>query len=192
LAGVIEVIETRYLHQVEEKMKKTLELTKKELSGIRTGRATPALLDKVFVEAYGSQMPLKQLASITAPEPRLLVVQPFDKSTLQSIEKALLKSDLGLTPNVDGNLIRLPIPQLTEERRRELVKLVKKMIEDAKVAVRNVRRDANEELESLKKKGGASEDEVRRALEQVQKLTNQYIKELDSLFLMKEKEIMEV
>lgn len=173
-------------------MKKALEALKRELATIRSGRASSTLLDKIMVEAYGTQMPLKQLAGISTPEARLIVLQPFDKSTVQSIEKAIMKSDLGLTPNVDGNLIRLPIPQLTEERRKELVKVIKKKVEESKVSLRNVRRDANDELKEMEKKGTASEDDVRRSQEQIQKMTDHYTKEMDQAFTQKEKEIMEV
>jgi ribosome recycling factor len=186
------MIDQAFMSRTEEKMKKCVEALKKELATIRSGHATPALLDKIMVEAYGTQMPLKQVAAVSAPEPRLIVIQPFDKSTVQAIEKAILKSDLGLTPNVDGNLIRLPIPPLTEERRKELVKAVKKKVEDSKIALRNIRRDANEELKEMEKKKLASEDEARRGQEQIQKLTEHYTKELDQIFLVKEKEIMEV
>ena len=180
------------LSQTEEKMKKTVEAHKKELATIRSGRASSALLDKIIVNAYGSDMPLKQLGGISTPEPRLLVIQPFDKSTIPAIEKAILKSDLGLIPSVDGALIRLSIPQLTEERRKELVKIVKKKIEEGKVALRNLRREANEDLKEMEKKGEISEDETKRLQEQIQKMTDHYSKELDTAFSSKEKEIMEV
>jgi ribosome recycling factor len=178
--------------QIEEKMKKTLELHKKELSTVRSGRASSALLDKIVVSAYGAEMPLKQLGGISAPEPRLLVVQPFDKSTIPAIEKAILKSDLGLVPSVDGAIIRIPIPQLTEERRKDLVKIVKKKVEEGKVVLRNLRREANEQLKEQEKKGEIPEDEVKRLQDQVQKLVDHYTKELDAVFSAKEKEIMEV
>ncbi len=186
------MIDQSIIARIEDRMKKSVEAIRHELATIRTGRASSTLLDKIMVEAYGSEMPLKQLAGISVPEARLIVIQPFDKSVVQSIEKAILKSDLGLTPNVDGTTIRLPIPALTEERRKELVKVVKKKVEDSKVSIRNIRRDANEELKETEKKGQASEDEVRRAQEHVQKTTDRYIKELDDAFSVKEKEIMEV
>lgn len=186
------MIDQSVIAKIEDKMKKALELIRKDLATIRTGRASTSLLDKLMVEAYGSEMPLKQLAGISVPEARLLVVQPFDKSVIPAVEKAILKSDLGLTPNVDGGTIRLPIPSLTEDRRKDLVKQVKKKIEDAKVAIRNVRRDGNEELKNFEKNGKASEDEVHRAQEQVQKMTDRYTKELEEIFALKEKEIMEV
>lgn len=186
------MIDSSVVPKIEDRMKKAVELVRRELATIRTGHASPALLDKLMVEAYGALVPLKQIAGVSAPEARLLVVQAFDKSTVQAIEKAILKSDIGLTPNVDGNMIRLPIPPLTEERRRDLVKQVKKKVEDIKVSIRNIRRDGNEELKTLEKEGKASEDEVRRAQEQVQKITDRYSKELDDTFAVKEKEIMEV
>ena len=173
-------------------MEKAIQSLKRELASIRAGRATPALLDKVMVECYGSEMPLNQLANISTPEPRLLVVQPWDKSTLGDVERAILKSDLGLTPNNDGNLIRISIPALTEERRAELVKVVKKTGEEAKVAIRNIRRDANDEMKKLEKKGDLSEDESRRGQDEIQKLTDRFIQETDKVIDTKEKEIMEV
>ncbi|MFD1426274.1 ribosome recycling factor [Kroppenstedtia sanguinis] len=175
-----------------QRMEKAIQSLKRELASIRAGRATPALLDKVMVECYGSEMPLNQLANISTPEPRLLVVQPWDKSTLGDVERAILKSDLGLTPNNDGNLIRIAIPALTEERRAELVKVVKKTGEEAKVAIRNIRRDANDEMKKLEKKGDLSEDEARRGQDEIQKLTDRFIQETDQVVETKEKEIMEV
>lgn len=186
------MIESGVFSHMEEKMEKTLELIRKEFSAIRTGHASPSILDKITVEAYGTEMPLKQLAGISAPEARLLVIQPFDKSLIASVEKALLKSDLGLTPQIDSGLIRLPIPQLTEDRRKELVKIVKKKTEDAKVALRNIRRDVNETLKGLESQSKASEDEVRRAQERVQKTMERYSHELDQILARKEKEMMEV
>ncbi|OYD09474.1 ribosome recycling factor [Paludifilum halophilum] len=178
--------------QTTERMEKTIQKLKKDLATLRAGRATPSLLDKVVVEYYGSEMPIHQMANISAPEPRLLVIQPWDKSALGEIERAILKSDLGLTPNNDGNLIRISIPALTEQRRAELVKVVKKTGEEAKVAVRNIRRDANDEVKKLEKGGEISEDDSRRGQDEVQKLTDRYIKEADRLVEAKEKEIMEV
>ncbi|EGK13639.1 ribosome recycling factor [Kroppenstedtia eburnea] len=175
-----------------QRMEKAIQALKRELASIRAGRATPSLLDKVTVECYGSEMPLNQLANISTPEPRLLVVQPWDKSTLGDVERAILKSDLGLTPNNDGNLIRITIPALTEERRGELVKVVKKTGEEAKVAIRNIRRDANDEMKKLEKKGELSEDEARRGQDEIQKLTDRFIQETDKVVETKEKEIMEV
>ncbi|MGI6126064.1 MAG: ribosome recycling factor [Planifilum sp.] len=178
--------------QSAEKMEKAIQVLKKDLASLRAGRATPALLEKVTVSYYGSEMPVNQLASISAPEPRLLVIQPWDKSALTEIERAILKSELGLTPTNDGNVIRITIPALTEERRAELVKVVKKSGEDSKVAIRNIRRDANEEIKKLGKNGEISEDEVRRGQDEIQKLTDGYIQKVDEVIGAKEKEIMEV
>lgn len=180
------------LHQAEDKMKKTIESVVKEYSAIRTGRATPALLDRVKVDAYGQEMHLNQVATITVPEPRLITVKPFDKSTLQAIEKAILKSDLGLNPSPSGDMIRLPIPPLTEERRKELVKLVKKEAEEKKVALRNIRRDAKEHIEKLQKEKKITEDDQKRALDELQKLTDRYTLEIGKVEAAKEKEVMEV
>lgn len=177
------------LKSAEERMKKAIDVLKKELAALRAGRATPALLDRVTVDYYGTPTPVNQLATITAPEPRLLVIQPWDKSTLGEIEKAIQKSDLGLTPMNDGNVIRIAIPPLTEERRAELAKVVKKHGEEAKVAIRNIRRDANDELKALEKDGQISEDELRRHQEAVQKLTDKYTAEVEALVEAKEKEI---
>ena len=178
--------------QSAEKMEKAIQVLKKDLASLRAGRATPALLEKVTVSYYGSEMPVNQLASISAPEPRLLVIQPWDKSALTEIERAILKSELGLTPTNDGNVIRITIPALTEERRAEFVKVVKKSGEDSKVAIRNIRRDANEEIKKLGKNGEISEDEVRRGQDEIQKLTDGYIQKVDEVIGAKEKEIMEV
>ena len=175
-----------------EKMEKAIQVLKRDLASMRAGRARPALLEKVTVSYYGSEMPVNQLASISAPEPRLLVVQPWDKSALPEIERAILKSELGLTPTNDGNVIRIAIPALTEERRAELVKVVKKSGEEAKVAIRNVRRDANEEIKKMGKNGEISEDDVRRGQDEIQKLTDRYIREVDEVIAAKEKEIMEI
>lgn len=180
------------LAEAENNMKKSVEVVKKELATLRAGRATPSLLDKVVVDYYGTPTPLNQLATISAPEPRLLVVQPWDKNIMADVEKAIMKSDLGITPTNDGNVIRLAIPQLTEERRVELVKVVKKKAEEGRVAVRNIRRDANDKLKGQQKNGEISEDEFRRLQDEVQKLTDKYIKEIDEVFAAKEKEIMTV
>lgn len=177
------------LKSAEERMKKAIDVLKKELAALRAGRATPALLDRVTVDYYGTPTPVNQLVTITAPEPRLLVIQPWDKSALGEIEKAIQKSDLGLTPMNDGNVIRIVIPPLTEERRAELAKVVKKHGEEAKVAIRNIRRDANDELKALEKDGQISEDELRRHQEAVQKLTDKYTAEVEALVEAKEKEI---
>ncbi|MGI6555443.1 MAG: ribosome recycling factor [Bacillota bacterium] len=176
----------------KEKMEKTVQSLSRELATVRAGRANPALLDKVVVDYYGTPTPLNQLSNISAPEPRLLVVQPWDKSAMGTIEKAILKSDLGLTPNSDGNIIRIAIPQLTEERRRDLVKLVKKMAEESRVAVRNIRRDANDEIKRMEKSGDISQDDSRRLQEEIQELTNEYVEKVNEILSAKEQEIMEV
>ncbi|GAW94320.1 ribosome recycling factor [Calderihabitans maritimus] len=180
------------LADAETRMEKAVDALKKDLASLRAGRANPALLDGIQVEYYGVSTPINQVANISAPEPRLLVVQPWDKSIIAEIERAILKSDLGVTPNNDGNVIRIALPQLTEERRKELVKVVKKKAEESRVAVRNIRRDANDQVKSLEKKGEISEDEARRGQEQVQKLTDKYIEMIDHILQNKEKEIMEI
>jgi ribosome recycling factor len=176
----------------EERMKKAVEATRGEFTSIRTGRATAGLLDHVLVEAYGSEMPLRHVANVAVPDPRSIVVTPHDKSILGDIRKAIEKSDLGIMPNVDGNTLRLALPALNEERRKDLVKLVHKRAEEGRVAVRNVRRDAHDHLKSALKDHKVTEDENRRANDQVQKLTDKYIAEVDGLVAHKEKEIMEV
>jgi len=176
----------------EDRMKKAIEVLRREYSSIRAGRATTGLLDKVTVDYYGAQSPINQVANISIPEPRTIVIQPWDKKTLPAIEKAILKSDLGLTPNNDGMVIRLILPQLTQQRRQELTKLVHKGAEDSRVAIRNLRRDANEALKKAEKDKTASEDEVKKAQDDIQKLTDKYIKEIDQVMAAKEKEIMEV
>ena len=173
-------------------MDKSVEAAQAEFATLRTGRASPALLDRVQIDYYGQKTPLKQLATINAPEPRLLTVQPFDPNSLQSIERAIQESDLGLTPSNDGKVIRLPIPQLTEERRQELVKVVRGMAEDGRVAVRNVRRDVIHHLKELVDKGEVGKDEEHRAEERVQKLTDEHTKKIDELLQRKEAEILEV
>ncbi|WP_124727554.1 ribosome recycling factor [Staphylospora marina] len=178
--------------QAQEKMDKAIQVLKKDLLTLRAGRANPAVLDKVTVEYYGTEMPVNQLANLSTPDPRTLMIQPWDKSALGAIEKAILKSDLGLTPNNDGNVIRITIPPLTQERRNELVKLARKMGEDAKVAIRNVRRDANDDIKKVEKNGEISEDEARRGQDEIQKLTDKSIKEVDQVVAAKEKEIMEI
>lgn len=180
------------IEDARKKMDKSIETLKQELVAIRTGKASPSLLDTVRVEAYGSVMPLAQVASVSAPQPRILVVQPWDKSLLQPILKAIQKADLGLNPGDDGDLIRVPIPTLTEERRQELVKKVKKLGEEVKVAVRNVRRDVNEEIKRLQKDGKASEDEAHRGAQEVQKLTDRHIEMVDEILDRKEREILEL
>jgi len=173
-------------------MKGAVAAAKRDFAAVRTSRANAALLDRVVVDYYGTPTPLNQLAAISVPEPRMLTIQPWDKSQMKAIEKAILESDLGLTPSSDGSVIRIVIPPLTEERRKELVRLVRKEAEDKRVLVRNTRRDANEELKRLEKNKEISEDESRRAQEKVQELTDRYIREIDQLLEAKEKEIMEV
>ncbi len=163
-----------------------------ELVKIRTGRATPALLDGIKVDYYGQKVPLNQAATVTAPEPRLIVVQPWEKKMLAEIEKEIQKADLGLNPNNDGNVIRIPIPPLSEERRKDLVKLVHKFAEDARIAVRNVRRDANDHLKRLEKEHQISEDELSVYLDDVQKLTDEHVKKIDEMMKEKEEEILKV
>lgn len=180
------------IKDAENNMKKTIEVIKKEFASMRAGRATPALLDKILVNYYGTMTPVNQLANITVPEARLLVVQPWDKSSLPEIERAILKSDLGINPASDGTVIRLAIPQLTQERRVDLMKAIKKKAEEGRVAVRNIRRDTNEHLKAHQKDGKISEDELKRYQEEVQKLTDRIIKEIDSLLSSKEQEIMQV
>ncbi|WP_026476035.1 ribosome recycling factor [Alkaliphilus transvaalensis] len=181
------------IHQViEEKMQKTISVIKDDLGSIRAGRANPAMLDKLTVDYYGTVTPVKQLASVTAPEPRLLLIQPYDRSSMQSIEKAIQMSDLGLNPSNDGKVIRLNIPQLTEERRRDLTKLVKKTAEDGKVAIRNERREGNDLLKKMQKDGELTEDELKKAQDEIQKMTDKYIQQIDELVVKKEKELLEV
>jgi len=178
--------------QTNGRMQKVIEVAKKNFATIRTGRANPAILDRVTVECYGSMMPLNQVANISAPEPRMLMIQPWDKSILASVERAILKADLGFNPTNDGNVIRLVVPQLTEERRRELVKLLKKDAEEKRIAIRNIRRDANDTIKKLEKDGIVTEDESKKGLEDIQKLTDKYVAEIDKLTANKEQEIMEV
>lgn len=175
----------------ENKMKKTVELLAGEFGRIRTARANPALLDGIKVDYYGVQTPLKQIASIGVPDPRSLVIQPWDKNALEAIEKSIQKSDLGLNPNVEANLIRIFIPALTEERRKDLVKLVSRLTEESRVAIRNIRREAIEGFKKKEKDKEISEDDMHRGQKEVQDLTDKYIKELDDLFAKKEKEILE-
>ena len=180
------------MKDAEARMLKCVESTRSEFGSIRTGRATPALLDRLHVEAYGAAVPLKQVASVSVPDSRSLVIQAFDRSTVGEIRKAIEKSDLGLTPNIDGNQIRLSIPPLNEERRRDLVKVVKKKAEDGKIAVRNVRHKVHDDLKAELKDHKITEDESKRLQDQLQKLTDKFIKEIDGLVTSKEKEIMEV
>ena len=176
----------------EEKMKKTLEGLKKDYGSLRAGRAAPSLLDKVMVDYYGTPTPVNQMASVTVPEARMIMIKPYDKSSLKEIEKAIQKSDLGLTPNSDGTTIRLAIPQLTQERRKELVKVVSKKAEDAKVAMRNIRRDGNEAIKKAEKNKEITEDDRKEGQDKIQKLLDKYIKLIDSTKTSKEKEVMEV
>jgi len=175
----------------ESRMQKVIENLKRELASLRTGRASPSLLDRVFVDYYGVPTQISALATVSAPEPRLLVIAPWDKSTMGAIEKAILKSDLGITPTNDGKVIRLAIPPLTEERRREMSKVVRKRTEEGKVALRNLRRDAVEDLKKLEKDKAISEDDLKRGQERLQKLTDRYISMADEVGQHKEKEIME-
>ncbi len=180
------------LKDARERMDKAVDSLQADLRSIRTGRASPALVDKLTVDYYGSPTPLNQLAGITVPEPRLLIIRPWDRSTMGIIEKSILKSDLGLTPSNDGQVIRLVIPQLTEERRRDLSKLVAKRVEEARVAVRNIRRDAIDMLRDLEKEKLISEDEMYEGRDETQELTDKYIKQMDEIGKSKEVEIMEV
>lgn len=178
--------------EAEGKMTKCVESTRAEFASIRTGRATPALLDRLQVEAYGTSVPLKQVASVSAPDARSLIIAAFDRNTVGDIRKAIEKSDLGLSPNVDGNAIRLSVPPLNEERRRDLVKVVKKKGEDGKIAVRNVRHKAHDDLKTRLKNHEITEDESKRMQDQLQKVTDRFVKDIDQLIAAKEKEIMEV
>ncbi len=178
--------------EAEGKMTKCVDATRSEFAAIRTGRATPALLDRIQVEAYGTSVPLKQVATVSAPDPRSLMIAAFDRNTVGDIRKAIEKSDLGLSPNVDGGSIRLSIPPLNEERRKDLVKIVKKKGEDGKIAVRNVRHKVHDDLRTQLKDHDITEDDNKRMQDQLQKMTDRFIKEIDQLVTAKEKEIMEV
>lgn len=180
------------LNSTEERMEKAVQTLKKDLATVRAGRATPAMLEKITVEYYGSQMPVNQVATVSIPEPRQLVITPWDKSMLAEIDRAIQKSDLGINPMNDGTVIRLVIPPLTEQRRQELVKQVRKMAEESRVAVRNIRRDANDELKKAEKQGEISEDDNRRSMEKVQSLTDKYIAQVDHILQGKEEELTEV
>lgn len=180
------------IQDVTKRMEETMEAVRREFSTVRTGKATPALLDTVRVDAYGSSMPLNQVATVSTPEPSLLLVQPFDKSLLVDVEKGIMQADLGLNPANDGNVIRVPVPALNEERRKEMVRLLSKMAEEGRVSIRHARREANEEIKELMKDGDLSDDEGRRQLDEVQKLTDRYIQKIDDLMEAKEKEIMTV
>ena len=176
----------------EEKMQKSLESLKRELGSIRTGRATPTLLERIQVEYYGTPTPVSQVANISIPDPRSIVIQPWEQTMVSEIERAIMKSDLGLTPNSDGNIIRLNLPQLTQERRAEFVKVAHKKTEEARIAIRNIRRDANDLLKKYEKDKVAPEDEIKKGQDDIQKLTDRYIKDADTMLATKEKEIMEV
>jgi ribosome recycling factor len=181
-----------FIQDAARRMDRSIEAAREHFNTVRTGRASTALLDRINVDYYGQQTPLKQLATINAPESRMLTVQPFDPSSIKSIERAIQESDLGLTPSNDGKLIRLPIPQLTEERRKELVRVVKQYAEEGRVAVRNVRRDVMHDLKELVVNGDVGDDEERRAEDKVQKLTDEHVHKIDELLKGKEAEIMEV
>ena len=180
------------LQEGKVRMEEVIEATKKAFAAIRTGRANPSLLDRLVGSYYGTPTPLNQMSSISVPEPRLFVVTPLDKTAIKDVEKALLASDHGLVPSNDGTVIRIAIPTLTEERRKELVRVVRKDAEDYRVAVRNIRRDLNDDLKKMEKDGDISEDTLHRVLEKVQELTNDFIKQIDELLEAKEKEIMEI
>ncbi len=185
-------METKILKEAEERMKKAVETIRHEIATIRTGKATTSLLDAIRVEYYGNLVPLQQVASVSAPEPRLLVIQPWERAVLHEVVKAIQKSELGLNPVDDGTVIRLAIPPLTEERRRDLVKLLGKMIEDGRVRVRTIRRETNEELKKLEREHKISEDDSKKTQTEVQKLTDRYTGVLDELFGKKQAEVMEV
>jgi ribosome recycling factor len=180
------------LQDAKRRMKKTVEHVRDDFTAVRTGRASASLLNRVSVDYYGAPTPLNQIASIAVPEPTLLVVSPYDKSVIEDVEKAILQSELGLTPVNDGNVIRLPIPKLTEERRVELTRVVRTKAEDGRVAIRNIRRDAIDDLRSFEKDGEITKDDLHRGQEEVQKLTDHFIAETDEMLKVKEKELMEV
>jgi ribosome recycling factor len=182
----------KHIHDAEERMKKALEGTRRELATIRSGKASPALLDTVRVEAYGETVPINQVGSVSAPEPRLLVVQPWDKSLLKAISRGIQMADLGLNPTDDGAVVRIPIPTLTEERRRDMVKLISKLAEEGRVHIRQVRHDVLKELKAQEGGGHVSEDEIKRLSAEIQKLTDRYITQVDELLKKKTAEVMEV
>jgi ribosome recycling factor len=192
MADTGDEMRTLVFDECRDKMRKAVAHLQEEFGGIRTGRATPGLVDKIKVDAYGSEVPLQQLAGISVPEPRLLVISPYDKGSMKAIEKAIQASDLGVNPSNDGANIRITFPELTTDRRKELVKVVKKMAEDGRVAVRNVRRDVMHHLKELVHNGEVGDDDERRAEEQAQKLTDQHTKTIDDLLKHKESEILEV
>ena len=178
--------------EIENRMDKTIEVLKQNLSEVRAGRANPAILNKVSVEYYGTPTPINQVAGISVPEARLIVIQPWDGSILKEIEKEILKSDIGINPNNDGKVIRLAFPELNEERRKEIVKDIRKMAEEAKVAVRSIRRDGIDEAKAMQKNSEISEDELKGAEDQIQKLTDKYVEEIDKVLATKEKEVMSI
>jgi ribosome recycling factor len=180
------------IKDTDQHMDKSIKALANEFASVRTGRASTTLLDKITVDYYGTETPLNQIASVSAPEPQLLVIQPYDKGAMAGIEKAIQASDLGLTPNNDGTVIRLPFPPLTEERRKELVKVCKQYAEEARVAIRNIRRDSNEKLKKMEKDHEIGQDDLHRAEEEIQKLTDTHVETIDEAFARKEEEIMEV
>lgn len=180
------------IKKAEEKMTKTVAVLKTDLSTMRAGRANPTMLDRIQVDYYGSLCPLNQVANVSAPEPRVLVISPWEKSLMREIEKAILTSDLGINPSNDGTVIRLVVPELTEETRKNLVKNIKKVGEDAKVALRSIRRDANDKAKALKKDGELTEDELKVSEEKIQKITDSFVKEIDTIITAKEKEVMSI
>ncbi|MFP4547120.1 MAG: ribosome recycling factor [Fidelibacterota bacterium] len=179
------------LNDAKSRMKKTISAQQTKLGNIRTGRANPAILDGIKVDYYGAKTPLRQLANVAAPDPRLLVVQVFDKTAVGAVDKAIRAADIGLNPQAEGNLLRLPVPQLNDERRKELVKYAHTLIEEGKVSVRNIRRDANDMLKELENDNEISEDDLHKGLDDIQKMTDKYIEELDTMYTNKEKDIME-
>ena len=187
MAEIKEILST-----AQTKMQKTIEVLRVDLASVRAGRASVSLLDKVMVEYYGTPTPVNQVASVTVPEPRMIVIQPWEKNLLKDIERAIMKSDLGLNPNSDGSVIRLNLPQLTEERRKELVKTVHKKAEDARVSIRNLRREANDSVKKAEKAKEITEDEAKKANDDIQKMTDKFIKEVDTVMEHKEKEVMEI
>lgn len=187
MAEIKEILST-----AQTKMQKTIEVLRVDLASVRAGRASVSLLDKVMVEYYGTPTPVNQVASVTVPEPRMIVIQPWEKNLLKDIERAIMKSDLGLNPNSDGSVIRLNLPQLTEVRRKELVKTVHKKAEDARVSIRNLRREANDSVKKAEKAKEITEDEAKKANDDIQKMTDKFIKEVDTVMEHKEKEVMEI
>ena len=180
------------IKECNEKMKKTLEIVHKEFAGIRTGKASPALVDNIMVDYYGTPTPIKSLAGISIPEPRMIVISPWDPSSLQAISKAITSSNIGINPVIDGKVIRLPIPELSEERRKELIKIVKKKAEEGKIALRNIRREINDSIKKMEKDKKITEDEKFEGEKKVQEITDKFIKEIDDLLKHKEKEILEI